>query len=248
MWRGKRLLAAGIVAALLALAAVGAAFAQATPTPPAGAEQARTSYGQVFLDKLAAALGISRDELNAAAKTAAGQTVDQAQQDGKLTPERADRLRERIEQGNGFSPWWVPGNGLGRLERSVDALRARFIGGQAYLEGVAQALNTTVDDLKTQLRSGKSVADLAQAKGVSADAIKTAVLAAAGAELDQAVANGKLTAERAAGVKQNLESMPADHFLMLGGHGKLRLPKAGAPAGAEFLPRPGMPAPRGTSA
>ena len=36
--------------------------------------------------------GITREELNTAAKTAAGETIDQAQQDGRVSQERADRL------------------------------------------------------------------------------------------------------------------------------------------------------------
>jgi hypothetical protein len=141
----------------------------------------------------------------------------------------------------------VPGKSLGGLERRVDVLRARFVSGLTYLEGVARALDITVNELRTQLRAGKSVADLAQEKGVSAEQVKSSVLAVAGAALDQAVANGRLTAERAAAAKQALQNLPADHFLSLGAQGKLRLPREGTPGASNTLPRPAIPMLRGAS-
>ena len=64
--------------------------------------QSPANPGQVFLDKLAGTLGIDRAKLDAALKTAANQTVDQALQEGQITQQQADQMRSRISQGFPF--------------------------------------------------------------------------------------------------------------------------------------------------
>lgn len=56
------------------------------------------------LDRFAEELGVSREELDAAFATVVGEQLDAAVEDGRLTQERADRIRERAEEG-GFGFW-----------------------------------------------------------------------------------------------------------------------------------------------
>ncbi|MHB1005559.1 MAG: hypothetical protein ACYC3S_07910 [Chloroflexota bacterium] len=217
MLRGKKFLVAG-AGALLAVALVaGAAFAQTTPTPVAGQSgQTKTSYGQYFLDQLASALNISRDQLNAAAKKAADNTIDKQQQDGRITADQATAAKQRVGQGNGFDNWF--GMGRGRFENGG---RGFMMGEGAYFDGVAKALGMTNADLQTQLRAGKTVTDLAKEKNVSADQVKSAVVTAVSAQLDQAVKDGKLTADQATAMKNKLNAQSADSFLRMGGKGPM---------------------------
>ena len=151
MLRGKRLLVAGAGAVLAVALVAGAAFAQSTPTPsPGQSGQAKTSYGQYFLDQLASALNISRDQLNAAAKTAADNTIDKQQQDGKITADQATAAKQRVDQGNGFGNWL--GFGRGGVGGSAPGGRGFAFGGGAYFDGVAKALGMTTADLQTQLK------------------------------------------------------------------------------------------------
>ena len=55
----------------------------------------------------------------------------------------------------------------------------------------------TPREIFLDLRQGQSLAEIGESKGVSADTLESAILTAAGEKLDQAVADGKLTQERA---------------------------------------------------
>ncbi len=72
------------------------------------------------------------------------------------------------------------------------------------LQAAATALNMSVEDLRTQLRDGKTIAAVAKEKGVDAQKVIDAMVADATQRIDQAVRDGKLTAEQAGRKKQNL--------------------------------------------
>ncbi len=229
MFTRRKLLLAGTGVALLVALVVGSAFAQ-TPTPQAGG--GLTSYRDFFLDRLASILNVSRDQLSAAAKQAGQETVDKAVQDGKLPAEKADRLRERLEQGDFLVPGFLGGRDL----RGKWPAKGIWLGRHdVVVDAMAQALGMSRDELLAAVKAGKSVSDLAQEKDVSADKIKEAVVAAVGQQLDEAVAAGKLTAEQAAQMRQGLESMPAEQFLNLGpkaprgAPGRFKAPAFGRP-------------------
>ena len=67
-----------------------------------------------------------------------------------------------------------------------------------------KALNTTTADLQSQLQSGKTLADIASAQGVSVDDLVAALVKAAQERIDQAVTDGKLTQERADELSKHL--------------------------------------------
>jgi hypothetical protein len=236
----RRWFVAGAGALLLVLLAAGAALAQPAPTPQA--RENPTNYGQYFLDQLAKTLNINRDQLNAAIKTAGSQTIDKEVADGRLTADQATQQKQRLEQGNGT---W-PGIGGGFVPRGPGKLDARgsFVPGNGYAEGIAKALGLTTDELNAQLKAGKSVADLAKEKNVAADAIKSAVVAAVGAQLDQSVAAGKMTAAQATTVKDQLNRVPAEKFLTLAGMGVKAVPSGKAMPFGGPMPRRAPAAPK----
>jgi hypothetical protein len=69
--------------------------------------------------------------------------------------------------------------------------RAGQAGG--LLQTAATFLGVSASDLKSDLQSGKSLADVAKAQGKSVDDLVTALLAPAKKNLDQAVTDGKIT-------------------------------------------------------
>ena len=73
------------------------------------------------------------------------------------------------------------------------------------LQAAATALNMSLDDLRAQLREGKTIADVARAKGVDPQRVIDAMVADATQHIDQAVRDGKLTAEQAAQRKEGLQ-------------------------------------------
>lgn len=77
----------------------------------------------------------------------------------------------------------------------------------ARAAGVAAgAIGISREDLVAALRSGKSVADVARDHNVDPQTVVDALVHAADQKIDQAVTNGRLDADRAAAIKDKLET------------------------------------------
>jgi hypothetical protein len=197
------------VTRIIALAASLAAFAALALGAPALAANDKPSLA----DDVAARLGITPDKLRSAFKAALTARVDAAVAAGKLTPEQAAKLKQRIADGKGL--------GIGARKAFAQrqkAFRARIAKARAHTP-VADYLGLTREQLRTELANGKSLAQVAQAKGKSVDGLVTAMVAPAKAALAKAVANGRLTQARAdailarltEGAKKVVQRVPAKH-------------------------------------
>lgn len=71
----------------------------------------------------------------------------------------------------------------------------------------AETIGVSREDLRAQLRDGKTVAEVAQANDVEPQAVVDAIVAAANERIDKGVAEGKITAERAAEVKARVPEL-----------------------------------------
>jgi len=165
--------------------AIGIAAVEAAPSPSASAS---TGYAQVFVDKLAGILHLSRAQTQDALKQAQLQTVDQMLKDGQITKSQADQMKARIDAGNGLGAVRPFRGGAGGADRSVlrDVMTAE-------LNAAAGALHMSASDLQAQLKAGKSLADLEAASKVSDATVKAAMKAAAKGALDKAVKAGTIT-------------------------------------------------------
>ena len=95
----------GAVAALIGLSTVTGVFAQTPPATPPAQTSPATNPAQDLLAKVAKNLGIDQAKLEAALKQAQIQTVDEAQQAGRLTTAQAQAAKDRINQNPvGFGP------------------------------------------------------------------------------------------------------------------------------------------------
>jgi hypothetical protein len=104
-------------------------------------------------------------------------TITQAQADAVIAA-----LREaRPDRGPGFGPGRH--GGFGRRGVGLDA--------------AAEALGVTEDELRTQLRNGNSIADVAEAEGVDIETVKDAMLEAFRTHEQEHVASGRLTQDQA---------------------------------------------------
>lgn len=74
---------------------------------------------------------------------------------------------------------------------------------------IAETLNMSVEELQTARSEGKSVADIAKEKNVSIDELKSKVLEARKAELQQLVKDGSITQEQMDNMLAHMESMIA---------------------------------------
>lgn len=184
-WRiGAILLAMVIVVGAVA----GVAFANSDqPNSPAVG-----NLYQSFVSKLAANLGVGQDQVTAALDTTKKQMLDEAVQQGKITQAQADKIAARKDFGfGGF------GFGHGKVHN--------FKGNGRNLDGVANALGITTDQLKTELQSGKKIQDIVTEHGMTMDQFKQKMLDLKKDEISKAVSDGKLTHEQANKILQNME-------------------------------------------
>ncbi|MCK9860696.1 hypothetical protein [Paenibacillus sp. ATY16] len=167
----------------------------------------RGGFGGNFVsDTVLTLLKLDRDTLNE--KLAAGSTLaDIAKEQGVSNDDLKAALTTAFEQRQSDEKSQFTAN-LDNLINSDQLAQGREgrRGGRGLgqnLDTVATALNMTEDELKTELQAGKTIADIAEAKGVSTDSVVNALETAINAQIDQAVTDGKLTADEAATKKEN---------------------------------------------
>jgi len=181
---------AGAVAGL-AVAGAGGAYAATQLASP-------RQDNQAVLNDAAKQLGVEPSALSAALKKALENRVDEAVTAGRLTRAQGDELKQRIESGD------VPlfgGPGFGFHERGA------LVGG---LDAAASYLGLTEAQLRSQLQSGKSLADVAKAQGKSVDGLVQAIVDAAKKKVDAAVSAGRLTQTQADSILSGLKSHVSD--------------------------------------
>jgi ribosomal protein S20 len=169
-----------IVATLAAVAVLGITAASAT-----------AADSPSLADDVAARLGIAPDKLRQAFRDAIAARIDAAVKVGKLTPEQGAKLKERLSNANGL--------GLrlrGRLAMKHPGL-VRGIHRVQRLGPVTKYLEITPQELRSELRAGKSLAQIATAHGKTVEGLVDAIVAPAKARLDKAVEKGQLTRQRA---------------------------------------------------
>jgi polyhydroxyalkanoate synthesis regulator phasin len=168
--------------------------------------QQREAMHQAYLNALAGRLGVSVDQLQAAMKQSRIDLINQAVSEGKLTREQADRMIQGIQNGTGPGR---PGMGQPGMHQRGErpGPQGQGLRGRGGPRVVADLLGMTPDQLRTELQSGKSLALIAEAKGVSRDTLKSKILDAQKARLDAAVAAGRITAEQG---QQHLSQMSAN--------------------------------------
>lgn len=185
--RTIRLAVVAVVGATALLVGGGAAFAgQDSKDRGARCEQR--------LERIAERRGVSVAELESQVQARLLARVDAALQAGKISPERAAKLRERISGGT-----------LCKGIRAGKVGNAR-LATHGLLGAAAQFLGLDRAALKAQL-PGNSLAGLAQKQGKSVDALADAMVAPAKSRLDAAVAAGTITQARADRALERLERL-----------------------------------------
>jgi polyhydroxyalkanoate synthesis regulator phasin len=152
------------------------------------------------LAQIAAAQGKTVAGLQATMLADAKTHLDQAVADGKLTAaEAATRLADlKSHLDEIVNQTGPPRGGPGHAGKGP--------GGHHFGSAAASYLGLTEEALRTQIESGKSLAQVAAAQGKSVAGLEAAILADAKTHLDQAVADGKLTADQAKTMLEELSS------------------------------------------
>lgn len=175
-------------------------FAATTPTPKAAATA--RPQGQActnFVNHLATNLGKKPADVQSAAGKALAQTIDDAVKSGQMTQQQGDALKKKLATTTDLCPGAV--SGIGRAATAPGA-------GPHLMADVATALGLSPADLTAQLKAGKSVKDIAAAKGLDETAFRAKFIAAVKADLDAQVAAGKLTAQQEQMALTRLQTAP----------------------------------------
>lgn len=115
--------------------------------------------------------------------------------DGTLTQAQADKVATTLDQA---LPQGGPGHGRGHA-------KGRGLGGPR-LEAAATAIGITGAELRTQLKAGKTLAQIAATKNISKAALIDKLVTAAETHLAEAVTAGKLTQAQADERKADLRA------------------------------------------
>jgi hypothetical protein len=177
--------------------AVGALAASAMLLVGGGAALAASGDGdrgtrcEERLAKVAEKRGVSVEQLKADIKARVLARIDAAEKAGRISPERAAALRERVEAAN--------------LCDAGKRVRAR-LAVRGMLRAAADFLDLNREQLKEQL-PGNSLAGLAEKQGKTAADLKAAMVAPAKARLAKAVADGKISPARAEMAGERLDKL-----------------------------------------
>ena len=175
--------------------AVGVFAASATLLVGGGAALAASADGgrgnvcEQRLAKIAENRGVSVEQLQADIKSRLLARIDAAAKAGRISSERAAQLRGRVSEGS--------------LCGARNHVGAR-IAARSLLRAAAAFLGLDREQLRAQL-PGTSLAALAQKQGKSASALEAAMVAPAKARLAKAVADKKLSQDRANEILAKLE-------------------------------------------
>jgi hypothetical protein len=161
-------------------AATGLVLVGGVASAVAATQEAAGSSRQAYVADVAKRLNVTPSALTSAMKAAEYDQIDAAVAAGRMTQAQADALKQRVQRGE------LPslGRRLGRGAFGAGHVAAQYL-------GVSQAT------LRSELQSGKSLAQIASATpGKSVEGLKAAIMAAAKARLDQAVSSGRSTTQR----------------------------------------------------
>ena len=137
--------------------------------------------------QIAQAKGISKDKLKSSLEKKFSESIDKAAKEAKSNLD--DFVSNFVEKG------------LQRRDGPMDML------GIDVPTEVAAALGVSADDLKKELQLGKTIAQVAQAKGISTDTIAAALKQKINDAADKAVKDGKVTQDQATKIKSGLDRM-----------------------------------------
>ncbi len=181
----------------------------------------------VTLDEIAEDLGIDLDEVFSNLRETALAEVDERVAAGDLTQEEGDALKERIES---FDP----------SDRPFGPRGFRPHHGMLDIRGMLGGLDIDLDGLRELIESGTGLEEALESLGVDVDALISEATDAALAHIDELVADGAITQEKADEMKERLENFELGDGFRFGHRGSERGPRGqgfsgdrGAEANAE---------------
>ena len=151
------------------------------------------------LAQIASAQGKSVSGLEDVIYTDAKTHLDQAAANGKLTADQEQTMLAELKS---------------HLDDIVNStgpkIAVKGVGGGPFGEAAAAYLGLTPAELRAEIESGKTLAQVAADQGKSVDGLESAILAGAKTRLDDAVAAGKISAAQEQEILDQLASHIGD--------------------------------------
>jgi hypothetical protein len=170
--------------------------AEANDLATAAAEQRiSSSVCDEFMTHFATEIGKSQAEISAAFQRAIAGTLADEVKAGHLTQSQAETIRQRLAN---QTPCSLP------HLRPHGARIGAFM--EQYIAAAASALGVTEAQLRTELGSGRSLSQVAQAKNVSEADFRTRLIANLKPVLDRAVTDKKITAAQEQAILDHLRT------------------------------------------
>jgi hypothetical protein len=184
-----------VVAVVLAVATGGVAIAATDPWDP-------KEESQAVIDDAAQQLGVEPSALSDALKQALKNRIDAAVAAGRLSEAEGAQLKEAIDSNEVLPFGFLGPKGVGP---DLD-----HFGPFGVLATVSEYLGISGAELRSQLESGKTLAQIAKAEGKSVEGLVQALLDDADAKLDAAVDAGKLTQAEAEKIRADWKERITD--------------------------------------
>jgi hypothetical protein len=214
----------GAAAIVVVASAGGAAYA---------ATQSSTNPRQAYINDVAKRLDVAPSKLTAAMKAALIDRLNAMVKSGKLTQAQANKLEQRIDK-NGRLPFLFGPGGIGRFGHLHAGLGGPLKAATSYL-GLSTA------QLMNDLRSGKSLGDVAKAQGKSVSGLEQALINAEKTRLDEAVSAGRISKSQE---QTRLSRLTSEIDALVNRTGLLHGPRLGSGRWGGPRQGPMMPAPQ----
>ena len=181
-----------------ALAAAGGGAAIAAT----GDDKAKQTEDAILSDA-ADQLGVESSDLRDALSDAEIAQIDKAVEDGDLSEEEADAIKEHMQEAG--LVLGLPGGPMGPrgLHRPMDIV----FGGPRVFDAIADELDIPEETLHRQLLSGKTMGEIADANGKTLADVKAAAREAIEQFIDEQVDEGELSEEDADRLREDLPNM-----------------------------------------
>lgn len=185
MFIGMAKIGAGIIATTLTLGGGGLAATHALAAGQ-GTNPARQATCQDYQNKFATNLGLTTQAVQDARKKTANQIIDAKLAAGTITADQAQKAHDKVN------------SSTGTCERAAAGAvaKVKLEATKIELKAVSQKLQITEQALVTELRGGKTLAQVAQAHNVGRDDLKATMRTALKTELDTRVQAKKITADQ----------------------------------------------------
>lgn len=152
------------------------------------------------IEELFAAKGLDYDAFIADHKAKVEKCLTDAVAAGTITQAQADLMLSNLESGMHYGLYGSMGQGFGfdgGMGNSVMNRSKSSFGGTGVVAQILDKLAITFDELKARLNGGETIQDIATEAGVDLQAIHTKRIQVKLQNVEQALAEGRITAEQA---------------------------------------------------